>query len=283
MLTINRMLAVLFITMFTSACSGVSDVDKLPNSVVFRDQNVAALVDAAEAGEVEAIARLIQTGVDPNSLGRSNVTPLFRVFQARNWEGFQALLKHGANPNLIADGGRAVMFQTAREPDPKWLRAALEHGGDPNLVDHGTPNGRGYTPLFYCFDVAMRPENIKLLAAAGANLNHQESRDGNYPLYLLTGQDAGYELASVLVEAGADFRLKTNSGRDARDNLSGRTCDDFTRNQLENLISVLNQRGAGVPAPKYIPGGFRLPDNELFYRIVERERIEKLQLRQASK
>src|SRR3989442_1638727 len=65
---------------------------------LFRDAQVAELVLAAERGDIERISALSKEGVDVNTKGRYNLTPLLRSIEKKQKESFSRLLMLGADP-----------------------------------------------------------------------------------------------------------------------------------------------------------------------------------------
>ncbi len=62
----------------------------------FHDSKVAQLAVSAAKGDVKEIDRLIDQGVDPNSVGKHLDTPLSWAMGAGNKKGFRRLLDRGA-------------------------------------------------------------------------------------------------------------------------------------------------------------------------------------------
>lgn len=111
----------------------------------------------------------------------------------------KALLDEGLDPNAQCD----AQFQTYRKSRPSYV--SRNQGGE------------GNTPLHLCMDDTMADaayglEPAKVLLAAGADPNRGNAR-GDTPLHL-TESD---ELASVLVEAGANIQQKNHDGQTPED------------------------------------------------------------------
>src|SRR6266850_1680209 len=106
----NRLFLLIFCVVFCVSCTPSEiELEKLNAKAVFSDGKVAELVIAAETGNIDRLNRLAKDGIDVNSKGRYNVTPLLRSLQAKNMRGFETLLKLGADPNTLDDNGFAVM------------------------------------------------------------------------------------------------------------------------------------------------------------------------------
>ena len=145
---------------------------------------------------------LAKDGVDVNSKGRFNVTPILRSLYAENKEGYVALLKLGADPNVLDRDGFAAINRAAEKKDSLWLREALAHRGKPDLENTGNRFFPGQTPLFFAISES-RADNVRLLIAAGADINHK-SKNSNRPLDWASSRSR--EIVFVLVEAGVEYR-----------------------------------------------------------------------------
>ena len=167
----------------------------------FKDPKVIELINAAANGDIRKIDLLVKQGVDVNTRGKDNMTPLLWMLQSRNREGFKCMLEHGADPNVQAEGRYSVMWFVAGGDAPEFLKLALEHGGNPDLVD---PYGKR-TLILESVEHG-RMENVKLLIVAGANLNFQDGT-GTTPLHGAAYQNY-YDIIYVLLQAGADYRIK---------------------------------------------------------------------------
>jgi ankyrin repeat protein len=224
------------------------DIDKLPADSVFRDDRVRTLVVAAEAGDVDKINTLAKDGVDVNARGKYNVTPLLRSIQKKNKEGFEALLKLGADPNVLDNNGDAVMNLAAEEEDSIWLRQALAHKGNPNLVNTGATYFTGRTPLFFAI-YRDRPENVKLLIEAGADLDHQSSVGRP----LARAHETSFELVLLLVEGGVKYQypgfdLAQEMEADWKLGLSTRS--EKSKVAFFKTVEVLEKKGVKIQRPE---------------------------------
>lgn len=194
----------------------------------FDDPQVRALCGAIERNDIEELERLIESGVNVNSLGKDGMSLLLWAFPDRKIERFECLLHHGADPNVIFESdfgvppsrpfhpyphggqhfedrgchaGQSVTFLAARSPMLGYLKAVLAHGGDANIVDKKTKEA----PL----DLAASrftldgPERVSLLVSHGADMERYCQYRQGYPL-MLAVKDGRYETALSLLKLGAD-------------------------------------------------------------------------------
>lgn len=195
--------------LFTSCVS----VGAPPASKFFLDPQVRCLAEAAASGDTTELSRLVSAGVSVNAMGRGQVTPLLWALLHQNKKGLAFLLVHGADPNVqltedfdeLLIEGVSTMSYAAQHKDSWYLKEVLAHGGNANLVNPI----RSQTPIMAAIG-SMRPENVKILISAGADLNWQD-RDGRTPMMDATILNQ-YELICAMLDAGADPRLKTRWG-----------------------------------------------------------------------
>jgi ankyrin repeat protein len=199
-----------------------------------------SLVDAADAGAAEAAF-----GRTTDTEG-GGLTAL--VFAARQncLDCAKALLAAGAGVNQVTHYGWTPLLTATQNRNYKLAVYLLEHGANPNQ-----PNKGGWTPLYLATDnrnieAGDYPvpkadmdhlEYIKILIAKGANVNARicgtqsapdncvgdstETRnnftmqwlyeDGATP-FLRAAQSGDVELMKLLLEHGADPKIKTSAG-----------------------------------------------------------------------
>lgn len=179
----------------------------------FVDAQSRALAEAARVGDAKRIAALISAGVDVNAKGRGNLTAVTWALLHQSKVGFSYLLTQGADPNIqltesfddILLEGRSAMAYASMHKDSWYLKEALKVRGNPNLVN----STRSFTPIMDSIS-SRRPDNVRLLLAAGANPNWQ-NRDGQTPM-MIAATSNQYDVVYTLLEAGADPRLQTTWG-----------------------------------------------------------------------
>jgi ankyrin repeat protein len=182
-----------------------------------------------------------------NFAGTEGVTPLMWAMKAGNKKAFLKLLKSGANPNSATGKGKygSVIFYALRfEKDPYYLETALKNGGNPNLVYDDT------TPMYYAMDFDDDITKLKMLVAAGADVNScGEGQD--IPIVVACGLNQ-YDAVLFLLENGADYSKKNMFNNDLRYALKENLTNPYFApygEMLENLIKVvdfLEKKGVDV-------------------------------------
>jgi len=161
------------------------------------------------------------------------------MLPTRNKAGFTRLLEHGADPNITYDERYSVMWYLAGSDLSEFLELALEYGGDANWLGG---NSTIISPAI-TFD---RVENAKILIEAGADVNFQNRVSGGTPLHA-AGGTRHYQIAYLLLEAGADPRINDSNGQNAllgRIEKRGRPGGDDVYAWRQKVIEFL--RGMGM-------------------------------------
>jgi ankyrin repeat protein len=184
----------------------------------FDDASVVALCRAIEADDIPEIDRSLAAGADVNAKGKWNMTPLLWAFPDNKLHRFKHLLERGANPNVIVESdfgtrsailpGEAVTHMASESSFPGYFDAVFENGGDFNLPKKTLALGKNQTPLF-CVIKGSAPDKkqkVMLLIQKGANINHKDL-GGTTPVMTAVGWGGRFDIALMLLEAGADYRI----------------------------------------------------------------------------
>jgi hypothetical protein len=162
---------------------------------------------AVEKGELDAITRLVESGVDPDTVfsSTSNEPLVAWAIRVQQPASLQRLLELGADPNVVkpakSDDGLPLthfgaMAAAVQVEDPTYLDILLAHGGDPNqrVVARNTLMKHAF---FY-----RNWAHIQRLILGGADINAVDST-GNTILEIFAGFGS-FERTYWLLQHGAD-------------------------------------------------------------------------------
>jgi hypothetical protein len=167
----------------------------------------APLVEAVEAGDIDAVRDLLAAGEDVD-VGRESdgLTPLVAALLMDRAEIVELLLDEGANPNAFSErqlGPLQLAIVSGRDVDT--VRRLLAAGADPNTGAEQSAAAGGYlTPLGAAASMSNR-ELAELLLDNGAAVDGSELADleGITPLYLAAAQGDA-DMVGFLLTRGAD-------------------------------------------------------------------------------
>ncbi|MEO8129762.1 MAG: ankyrin repeat domain-containing protein [Bryobacteraceae bacterium] len=204
----------------------------------------SALDWAAEQDDLETARLLVKAGADVKAANRYGVTALSLACTNGNAAIVELLLNAGADANTILPGGETALMTAARTGKVNAVKVLLEHGADVNATEsvfgqtalmwaaaegntaaveallkgganlHASTKS-GFTPLLFAAREG-RIGVVKALLQAGADVNetvHSSAKkaggvqgppaDGTSAM-LLAVSNCHFELASVMLDAGAD-------------------------------------------------------------------------------
>lgn len=141
-----------------------------------------------------------------------NIIPIAEFYNAAiegDSKKVQLLLDAGINPDLQIYNGYSILSRAVSNNKNDIVKILLQAGADPNLK-----SDKGLTAL----DAAFRnnEETVRLLIAAGANVNTQDSLEGRTPLIKAVNNDI-ISVVKILLDAGADPKIKDKHGDTAID------------------------------------------------------------------
>ena len=180
------------------------------------------LRQAVEAGNQGAIEQLIEQGADPNK-----ADALLAAINSGRREILLYLLTHGADPNAWAQGRDrqpegamgSPLFQAAKRGDAQLLKDLKEHGADINAASLERHKPAGDTALI----AAARSGElgaVRLLLQFGADVNHPNPEGDAALMSAFYAPRDAVEIATVLLQHGADPDLRDLAGKSARETAS---------------------------------------------------------------
>lgn len=133
------------------------------------------------------------------------------ILESAPYDFIERLYDETSHLLSVGTTGRSMLSIAAqRSDDPRVVALLMRHR--PSLDD---PDEQGFSPLMYSV-LSERAETVRLLLSSGANVNYQ-SMDGFSALHIAVGNNEHPIIARMLLDAGADLRLKTKFGLSVHD------------------------------------------------------------------
>ena len=152
---------------------------------------------ASLTGNADIIGKLLEAGADANEATVGGRTALMTAARTGNVDAVRVLLAHGAEVDATDDThGQTALMWAAAEGNADAVRALIRAGADVHAR-----TGRGFTAFLFA-SRAGAVAAARALAAAGAGVD-EPLPNGVTPL-LLAITNMNFELAALLLEAGAD-------------------------------------------------------------------------------
>ncbi|MCZ8115060.1 ankyrin repeat domain-containing protein [Silanimonas sp.] len=162
---------------------------------------------AVEKGDLDAITRRVESGVDPDTVfsSTSNEPLVAWAIRVQRPDSLQRLLELGADPNVVMpappEDGEVrthvgAMVAAVEAEDPQYLDMLLAHGGDP---DHRVVGSNTLLKHAFYF---RNWTHIQRLILGGADINARDET-GNTILEIFAGFGS-FERTYWLLEHGAD-------------------------------------------------------------------------------
>lgn len=227
---------------------------KVDASRYFPDPKVANFVADIQDGNVKRVAEALNAGISANSVGKDGFRPLFFVFANRDADVMRTLLAAGADPNARLSNGGTPLYFAVRLENTDFTKALLEAKADPNA------RAEYDEPIIHEAVMSRQPEQLRLLAAAGADINVVWG--SGTPLYGAIGA-MSWDMARTLLELGADTSWRRRGGPQYTAGES--LCNMFTRpnfplrvnregyKSLADLFAAFAHRGVTLSCANDLP------------------------------
>jgi len=187
----------------------------------------STVVDAAMAGNRDALRALLQNGADVNTSLADGMTALHFAAVKNDADMAAMLLVAGANPKATTRlGGYTPLLLASRTGNAEAMAALLAGGADPNGA---TVNGT--TPLMLAA-AAGKEEAVKLLLDKRADVNAREKAREETAL-MFAAAAARADVIRLLMGAGADAKATTKVVDLAH----------FAKEEQERFAQFLRQQG----------------------------------------
>jgi ankyrin repeat protein len=165
----------------------------------------ALLADAAEKMDRAAIRTLLQQHVDVNTPQIDGMTALHWATYQDDLDTEELLVRAGANVNAANRYGVTPLSLACTNGNGAMVDMLLKAGADPN-----TPVPGGETPLMTAARVG-KLGPVKALLSRGATVHSKDTRHGQTAL-MWAAAEGHADVVEELIKAGADFRLRLDSG-----------------------------------------------------------------------
>ena len=163
-----------------------------------------SLRQAAEAGDVAAIQRLVAAGHSPNKQNEDGDTVLILAARAGQAAAVNALIAAGADSDLTDRSGFTALMAAALQGHVDVAKALIKGG---SIVDKVEPNG--WTALHQAARYG-HTSVIQVLLDAGSSLE-RKTNDG-WPALTVTAYTGQTHAARVLIANGAAVQAKHPDG-----------------------------------------------------------------------
>jgi len=165
---------------------------------------VTPLSLASINGNAPMIAALLKAGADPNTSLPGEESVLMTAARTGKVDAVKVLIAHGADVKFKeSQRGQTALMWAAAEGNTAVVQELVEHGADLHAKTKG-----GFTPLLFVVREG-RIDTVKALLKSGADVNEpwQGGRGtgvAGISAMVLAVANAHYELASTMLDAGAD-------------------------------------------------------------------------------
>jgi len=153
-----------------------------PTAAPAEQANMSAksLHQAAAAGDVEEVKRLIAQGADVNAKGEKGQTVLHYAVENGHREVAELLIAQGADVNAGGYGDGTPLLTAIFGDDVDLVRLLVDKGADCNVYDQ-----RGQTPLIYAITALGEKDKeiVELLISGGAKIYLEDKQGGRTPLH----------------------------------------------------------------------------------------------------
>ncbi|KAH9028675.1 ankyrin repeat-containing domain protein [Lactarius pseudohatsudake] len=194
-----------------------------------------ALHSASAPGHVEVIRSLLRCGVDVDTCGVWDRSPLLLASYAGCLNVVQCLLDHGADANFQDRRHSTPLSDAAMRGHLKIVQVLLDHNADVNSQDNN-----GSTPMHkacsYLDSKGDYPQIVRLLLEHGANPNARDNKRRT-PSHVvsLSGlvSSLRLEVAHILLAHGADVGAEDEEGM-----TPSQVASTYGDDKLARLLSV---------------------------------------------
>lgn len=184
------------------------------------DKGETPLIVAIQSSDKKTAKALIEYA-DINLRDGKGNSPIHTALQKNKDDVLEMLLEKNADVNVPGRDGsiedQSVLYLAVIRNQKDLVAKLLEKGANPNQADK-----QGAVPLAEaCIGPGVDPEIIKMLLDKGANVNVREDNGASPLFYIASNNQITSEkrvaVAKMLIEAGADRKIKATNGKSIAD------------------------------------------------------------------
>jgi uncharacterized protein len=214
----------------------------------------AALIKAAQEGDIDGIKALVADGANVNSQSGDSWTPLMIAALEGEVETIETLFGKGAVLDASSGKGWTALMIATIEGHLEVVRTLLEHGAQVNAE-----NDKGWTALRFAVSMD-ETEILRLLIEKGADVNIAD-REGKTALMQAAGENLEESVQAIL-DAGADPFIKDRNEQTA---LLIAQKYGHTR-----IVKLLREKEAKTSTRSVAPASILDGDDSYFYLLKEK-------------
>ncbi len=196
----------------------------------------AALMNAAERGDLQATDRLLAQGANVNTTNMYAGTPLIAALRSGHIDVARVLLSHKADVAYRPWAGEEAIHCAARLGDASLLATILAAGGNAAAV---TPQGETTLTLVIS---SGNLDAVKLLVEHGADVNYQKKT------LKQNGNTALAQAAAAGQLAIAEYLISKGARIDAHDGMGNTPLTLAAYNDHADMVELLLAHGADLQA-----------------------------------
>ena len=178
--------------------------------VLARDRHGNTVLHGIASMDAAVTAVLLAAGAEVNARNSRGTTPLHNAVESRNPATVSALLEAGAEVNAADSDGDTPLMRASGLSYSAREAAELAQFFLTSVYPIA-PTQYGESPIDAAAGSA-EPEVIRLLAAAGAEVNRRHPADGAFPLHRAVLGEGAKSRVGALLEAGANPHVRDAEG-----------------------------------------------------------------------
>ena len=206
---------------------------------------------AAQRAKLEVLTFLLQCGSNVNVRNNDGNTPLHLAACNGHFNIVKLLIDNGCDINAVTKVKNTALHCAAQSGHFEIVKLLIEKGAALDVTDSKKNTALHFATYQEHFEI------VKCLLEKGVNVNPVD-KDGDTPLHLAIKSDKfSVELVKVLLDYGADFKLKNKNGISPLEESKSLPGNDVLNIIVDKMSNMqLQETGAKVSKSLY----FKLDD-----------------------